>query len=393
MVETQLTQYPLVIQSPAHRRDRRWIIMAAAVWTIVVVACCVHALVKPRGNSLYPLYSEAARHWLAGKDMYGELAPGFDRYRYSPLAAVLVAPFSVLPDGLGAALWRLLNAAVYLAGFAWFVRAVLPATLSGRQRAILFLLIVPLSAGSLYNGQANVLVIGLLLAAVAAAKSDRWNLAAVCVAAACHLKVYPIAVGLLLAALYPRRFAARLALAVAAGAALPFAFQHLDYVVGQYANWWDLFQVYDRAPMALKFAYRDLRLLCRVWLTPLDARTYLLIQLGVAAGMAAVCVAGRRRGWPRERLLVLLLGLSCSWMTVLGPATESCTYILLAPTLAWALVDAWAARRSLVARWLPTVSFAAFLVCQVAVWFPDGASLQTLGGQPLAGLLLLLGLL
>jgi hypothetical protein len=349
-------------------------------------------LLAPHTKSVYPIFAAAARCWVAGGDCYGELAPGLDRFRYSPAVAALLVPFSVLPDSLGGALWRLLNAGVYLGALAWWVRVVLPPSLTAGQRAALFLLVVPLSVGSLNNGQSNALVIGLLLAALAAAKTDRWNLAAGCVVLACLFKVYPIAVGLLLAVVYPRRMAVRLVAALAVGLALPFGFQQFAFVAGQYASWLHHLQIFDRQVLRTELWYRDLRLVFHTWLITLDTRTYQAVELLGAAAAAGICMAARRAGWPRDRLLVVLFALGCCWMTVLGPATESCTYILLAPSLAWALLDAWA-RPFGPARGLMLASNGLFVVCQMAVWFPISRQVHTLGLQPLAGLLCLAGIL
>jgi len=375
------------------------------VWAGILLICCGRVLLPPHTwltahtQSVYPIFAGAARQWIAGADLYEQLAPDLDRFRYSPGVAALLVPFSLLPDGLaradgpGGALWRLFNAGVYLGALGWWIRALLPPSLTRMQRAVLFLLVVPLSVGSLNNGQSNALVLGLLLAAMAAAKTDRWNLAAGCVAVACFFKVYPIAVGLLLALLYPRRFAGRLAVALAVGLALPFALQHTDYVAGQYLSWFDHFQTYDRQRLITQLWYRDIRLLLRPWLGPLDMGTYAVMQLTAAACVAASCLAARRAAWTGDRLLILLFGLGCCWMTVFGPATESCTYILLAPALAWGLLNAWQARCSGTELALFTTSYGLFLACQTAVWFPFGRTVHTLGLQSLAGLLLLAGIL
>ena len=62
-------------------------------------------------------------------------------------------------------------------------------------------------------------------------------MAAACVTVACLFKGYPLAVGLLLAAVYPRPFAPRLVLALAAGLALPLLVQRPDYVAQAYRDW------------------------------------------------------------------------------------------------------------------------------------------------------------
>jgi hypothetical protein len=375
------------------RQENRWLAFAVLVWAAVVLAVCTRAFLAPHTKSIYPILSLAARNWLAGEDLYGQLAPGLDRFRYSPLVAALLVPFSVLPDGLGAALWRLVNAAVYLAAFGWWIRALLPPSRTLTQRALLFLLILPLSVGSLNNGQSNALVLGLLLAGVTALMRERWNLAAGCVALACLFKVYPIALGLLLALLYPRRFAGRLAVALTLGAALPLGLQHFDYVTAQYQNWWHHFQSYDRQSLIAELWYRDIRLLLLGLVGRIDDVAYVAVQFCAGVGVAVVCLLACRAGWPRERLLLLLFGLGCCWMTLVGPATESCTYILVAPSLAWALLESHQAQLWRGSQLLYQLSYGLFLACQAAVWFPFGRAVHTLGIQPLAGLLLLMGIL
>lgn len=366
----------------------RWERLAVMVWAAILLAVCGRGVLQPRSHSVYPIYAGAAERWLQGEDLY-QAIPGYDYYRYSPLVAVLFVPLHLLPDAAGGVLWRLLNAGVYLGCLAWWSRVALPVPLSRSQRALLFLLVVPLSIGSLNNAQGNALVLGLLLATTAAAATKRWNLAALCIALACLFKLYPVALGLLLAAVYPRRFAPRLAGALAVGLLLPFVLQHPGYVADQYVRWTDHLVSYDRHSAQAGAWYRDALLLTRVWLAPLGRQGYLVMQLVAAAGVAGLCLAARRAGWPARRLLALLLGLGCCWMTAFGPATESCTYILLAPSLAWALIQAWRDRQPRWVRALLLASLALLWLSQAAIWFPKPRRLHELGAQPFAALLFL----
>lgn len=366
-------------------RVARWELLAVVVWVGFFVGISARLLINPHKGTVYPIFATAARHWLAGEGLYGPV-PGHDVYRYSPLVAAGLTPLGLLPDRAGNIIWRFLNAAVFLSAFAWWGRTVLPLPLTRGRRAALFLLAVPLAVGNLNNGQSNMLVIGLLLAASAAFTEARWNVSAGCVAVACLFKVYPIAIGLLLAMLAPRRFLPRLAGALAAGLALPFVMQDPAYVAQQYAAWWHHMMTDDRQVLTLSLWYRDLRLLCAVYLVPLSPVVYECIQLVVAAGTAALCLAGYRAGWAPRQLLTTLLALGCCWMTVFGPVAESSTYILLAPSLSAALVIDWDKgggwRRGLL--WASAV---VFLISQGSVWFPGGARLRNLGPHPLAGLL------
>jgi hypothetical protein len=99
---------------------------------------------------------------------------------------------------------------------------------------------------------------------------------------------------------------------------------------------------------------------------------------------------GRWAGRGQRPLLVTVLALGCCWMTLFGPATESCTYILLAPSLAWALLDAWSRPNGQALRAGLLASFVLFTVTEAAVWFPGVRSFHALGPHPLAALIFLI---
>ncbi len=368
--------------------------LALLVWVGLLTVLSVRVVWAGRGHSVYPIFAEAARGWCAGHDLYPAPPPaGLDQFRYSPLVAALLVPFTVLPESLGGVAWRLVNAAVYLGALAWCTRTVLPGRPSRVRRAVLFLLVVPLSVGSLNNGQSNPLVIGLLLATVAGATGGRWNLASACLALACLLKVYPMALGLLLMAFFPRRFAGRFVLALGVGLALPFLLQRGDYVLAQYDAWLRVLAHDDRMGQPLVACYRDLAQLCRLVGLPLSRGVYEAIEVTGGLGVLALCWWGQARGWSRRQLLGAALVLSTCWMTLLGPATESCTYILLAPALGWAVQDVSVGGASRAVRGLVHGSYGLFTTAAVACWFPGGPRWHALGLQPLGALLLLAAVL
>jgi hypothetical protein len=379
-----------------------WVRWALAAWLALLVAVCGRVAFQPRTRTLFTTWAGAGRNWESGQDLYQKTWESHqDQFRYSPPTAVLLVPFGHLPVRGGGVLWRLLNAAVLLSGFAAWLRAGVPQVRSSRGWAMAYLLILPLSLGSLNNGQPNPAVIGLLLWAAALVVRDRWMAAAACVALATVWKAYPLAVGLLLAAAYPRRFGPRLVLALAVAAALPFLCQRWGYVASQYAQWVrKLWTENNRKGWPLEMAYRDLWLLLRVCHLRIPERAYQVLQLGTAAAAAVLCVLGRRRGWDRRQVVLAVLALGTCWMTLLGPATESATYVLLAPVLAWAVLSAtrqpWTRWGAAVAeqswpaavRWMPAAAWWLFLACVLAGLVPWTKRIHALGLHPLAALLL-----
>ncbi len=375
------------------RRD--WLRLAVAVWAVLLIGVSVRVLVWPRTHTTFPIFAAAALDWLNGEDLYlieNERRLGLDHYRYSPLVAALMVPFGLLPEGAGGVLWRLLNAGVFLSAAAWWLRVAAPLAVTRVQKAAFFLLLVPLAVTSLNNGQSNLLVIGLLVAGVAAAAERRWNLAAGCVVLACLFKVYPIVVGLLLTLLSPRRLGPRLAVGLLLGMAFPFALQRPEYVANQYATWFHLLLADDRRSWPVTLGYQDLWMLVRIWRVPLSPLGYFVLQVGSGVGIALICLSGRWAAWPERRLLAMVLSFGSCWMTLLGPATESSTYALLGPALAWAVVEAWGNLRPRAFRALPALSLAFFLLAGCAGWFPWRAEIRGLGVLPLGGLALLAGL-
>jgi hypothetical protein len=369
---------------------RAWVRLAVGVWLLVLLAVCVRSAVQPRKRSLYPTWSGVGADWLAGRDSYRkQLLPGQEGYRYCPPVTAMLVPLYWSPERIGNVLWRLLNAGVLLGGLAWWLRRAAPERLGAREQAVLFLLVAPLALSSLNNAQVNPLLTGLLLAALAASAAERWNVAAGCLALACALKLYPLALALLLVAVRPRRLGVRLAVALALVAALPFCTQRPEYVAREYGLW---FEAIRHGDLARRFgpehlAYRDLWLLLRVWGAPLPVKVYLAVQLVTALGCLALCLAARRRGWPQRRVLEVVLVLGCCWMVLCGPATESATYILIGPALGWRLLCAHREGAPLAERQVTDFAYGLLLLCVLAGVSPAVARFQNLALQPLAVLL------
>jgi hypothetical protein len=370
---------------------------ALAFWLLLGAILCARGFLQPHRSTVYPIFAKAGEQWRSGASLYldNQGKPRLQQFRYSPAVAAVYAPFSVLSLALGGLLWRLLNLGAYLFAFAWAMDALDPdgAWSTPRRRALLWLLLVPLSVGSLNNAQSNPLVTGAMLLAVAGAARQHWNLVALGITVACLFKIYPIALGLLLVVAFPRQLGWRLAFGLLAGFALPFVLQRPDYVYEQYRDWICILVVEDRTSGPLDTAYRDLRLLlCQLGL-PLSRSAYVLVQLGAALGAALVVRRWATAGWPVPSLLRAVFGLAVCWMLLCGPATESCTYILLAPVLAWMLLDLVTERQQAWIIGLKLAGFAILLGCVVVCWFSWGRDVHKLGVQPFATVLVLLALL
>jgi hypothetical protein len=366
-----------------------WERLAVLVWLIPTIIVTILVLRDPERHSVYPIFAKAGMDWRAGIDLYNQAGEPF---RYSPFAAVVFVPLSFLTHGIAPVLWRLSCIAVCLTGLSWWSRATLT-SLSRTQRALLILLTGPLAVGNMHNGQANLLVIGLVLLATAAITRERFNVAACCLALACLFKVYPLAVALLFMLFFPRRLGLRLILALVGGLLLPFLLQWPDYVANQYLGWWHHLESNDRQLLIRDLWYRDFRLLVTAYVTPMSYQAYQIVEALAGIGIAGVCVLAGRFHISQERLLNLVLTLGSFWMTVVGPATESATFVLLAPVASWLMLKATTSEPNRVARTAWVVSYVLLLIAQIATWFPWGKTFQSLGPQPIAGLILFAGVI
>ncbi len=304
--------------------------MATALWGAAILVILIHVWVRPNSNTLYKVFRAGGERWLASENLY----PKVDEYIYSPFAAAFFAPLALLPDRVAGILWRVLSLAAYAGAFmAWLRRE----EAAGERAALAWIFLLPLSLGDIYNGQANPLVIGLLMAAVLACRRERWMIAAFCVGVAAYFKVYPLAMGLLLAVLHPRKFSWRLAVALVAIFGLSLVLQRPGYALEQYGNWVHSLRQDPRRTLNYFGTYRDFWLLLRVLRVPISPRGWALLQAVSGAAAALYLAVVRRRGASAEKLDFLLLILGTCWMLLFGPATESSTYVILAPplVLAW----------------------------------------------------------
>jgi hypothetical protein len=361
-----------------------WLKFAWLAWAGLAVGFAALAFFNPYAHSVYPIYAPASRRWWLGEDIYVRLG---EVYRYSPLFAIFLTPFAVLPDCWGGALWKAFNLIVYAAGLGSACRHLFPAALSRNQRAALWLLALPLSFHSMYNGQANLIMVGTLLLGLSAVARGQWNRAALWLALATLVKGYPVALALLLSALYPRRFAPRLVFFLAAGLLLPFATQAPETVRGQYASW---FHHLTESTTLGRERLRSVDYVFTRYKAPISPRTFAL--LGVVSGLGAlgVCLLWARRVRAPRALLTRVYLLFATWVVLFGPATETCSYVIMGPAVAWALIEAFAAPGNAPRRGLLVLSL--FLMGP-SVTDLVGPALRRLASeyaaQPLGGLLFL----
>jgi len=299
-------------------------------------------------------YVLAGHHWIQGEYLYGN----WRGFIYSPIIAAFFAPFSILPPKLAYPLWLLLNASIFFCGLLTLLRSnVIPGFMCD-SFAPVYLLLVPCTLGNLDVGQANPFVAGLLMFAIAAVRCELWSAAATSIAIASFFKIYPLAAGMLICLVAPRRFIWRLLLALLVLALAPYLLQHWSYVTDQYRAWIATRASDNRLNYSIKYAPVDLWFLIHaVAHLPIPSWIYTLIQLSSGGLIALFCIWGNWKAWNVQRILCGLFFLVSIWMTLCGPATEAHTYLLMAPALVLALVKSLRDRQPLLLRALVSGAF------------------------------------
>jgi len=182
-----------------------WNFTACIGWSAALVVLLIRSAGGYHHTIAFVHFRLAGLQWTRGEDLYAN----WRGFVYSPMVAAFFAPFAYLPASVGIALWQLLNVAAALGGLAALLQTISPGDVR-KHVGIVCLLLLPSALGNLDIGHSNPLTIGLLMLAVAAVGVQRWNCAALCVAMAASLKIYPLAIGLLICVIAPRPFGWRL---------------------------------------------------------------------------------------------------------------------------------------------------------------------------------------
>jgi hypothetical protein len=195
-------------------------------------------------------------------------------------------------------------------------------------------------------------VIGLALFAVSAVVRRKWWSASFCLAAPIFIKLWPAALAMLLVPVKFRPLAGRLAAVSLGLAAIPWLTRAWNIAWRQHAGYVDL--ILHRRVDARFSGYRDLWTIWEQFQTP-DPQLYKLLQLATGACVFGWCVWLAWRKESDRRLAAGVVGMWLTWQLLIGPGTERLTFGIIAPLMAWGIVESQRSGR------LRVVSIAAFV--------------------------------
>ncbi len=289
---------------------RRWILPLA----LLVVLLTLHQVSVDHINN-YRIFSRSSSHLLEGNDLYALYpAEHGDYFKYAPTFALLMVPFSLLPDAVGVVIWNLLGLMIFLMG----VRS-LQWQSSGKVH-LLFWVVLPELIGVVQNSQSNLHLVGIFFLVFGNLEREKPFQAALLLSLAAQMKVFALALGCL-GLLYRSRwrFCGSMilwSLLFTVMPALLVGWSGLTYQLGQ---WIDL-QGRDLGHLELGF-YSIMHII-NLWVEVPNR----IVQL-----MGAVMVALPTLFWNRFRNYSSRFLVFCSlllWMVLFNHRAESPTFII-----------------------------------------------------------------
>ncbi|MDB2384437.1 DUF2029 domain-containing protein [Endozoicomonas sp.] len=200
------------------------------VWVLVAALMVLKSITSPNHSTVSDEYTLGASRWLAGDNLYA----GAVGFLYLPQFAFLYSIYSPLPLWASEAVWRLTQLVVLL--YSVFAFAGLMQKPGEKSFfPLLSVAIICISTASFRNGQANIMLLGVLLLSTVMLAEKQWNKATALMTFGLIVKPTFIIFYLLAGALN-RPLYWRLPLGLLVAFLIPMLFKGSVYVVEQHQN-------------------------------------------------------------------------------------------------------------------------------------------------------------
>jgi hypothetical protein len=291
--------------------------LLAAVWIVAVLVVSWQATLRPSNN--FAIFRSAWVDLAGGGNLYDVTERHADVFLYSPTFALLFAPFQAVPLWLGVLLWNGVNAlALY-----WALGRTLTPVQARTARWIVLLDMI----GALQSGQSNALVAGLMILTFAEAERRHEFRAAIAVALATAIKIFPIAAATVFV-FRPERLGRALGNCLLIGAALiaaPLLVTSPAELTKHYQTWMIAQDAFARGAGVLQ-DWRSYSVMehLRAWFG-----VALPNWVGQAAGvMILLAPLSRRRAWSDARFRQLYLASVLMFSVLFNHAAEPPTFVI-----------------------------------------------------------------
>jgi hypothetical protein len=291
-----------------------------ALFVVISIGICAGDI-----HSVAIHYADAALHWGEGQPLYNHWGVGF---LYLPQAAILHIPFAQLPRVPAEILWRGFTIGIFALGIHRLCR------LSERGHSVrLFPMAtcvsIPLAFSAARNGQATLLIAGLVLLVIGELVNRRWNRVTALLCLAIAFKPLALPTALVVAVLH-RPLLWRVGLGLLIVAMVPYLTQEGSYVTGQYYECGVAMRI--AADLGTSEPWAQLIGLLEVAGCSIPAEYHTLLRVLAGGAVLVACWQARRR-LPVHRFGLYLFSLTTIYLLLFNPRTENNTYAFLAPVI------------------------------------------------------------
>jgi alpha-1,2-mannosyltransferase len=280
-------------------------------------------------------YWLAANQWIAERPLYSNNGIG---YIYLPQSAILYALLTPLSFDRSEELWRILSLSVFIWGLLRISELISALTAHKLKTSFLVLSLIafPLCFDSVRNGQAHLMVTGLMMLATYSISKERWQQAAFLTALALFIKPTAIVYLLLVSTVFFSDIGLYLLLWIAGFMFLPFLTASGTYVISQYIDfshmlvnaanlghsqdWAQIFNLISQSGWEMPHFFQNL--------------TRLLVALLVL--VTAYLIKNKAR-LANTSLWILMLAMV--YLMLFNPRTENNDYMMLTPVLGYCIIE------------------------------------------------------
>lgn len=294
-------------------------------------------------RSVVPNYRAAVERWIAGQPLYNMGGSGFV---YAPQCALVFVPWAMLPKPYGEIVWSCTILAVLALGVYRLTRLV---STDDRWFLINTVVTAAISAGCARNGQATLIITGLMALATVEISKENWWRATILLAFAFAFKPVAFVMIMLVAAIY-RPMLWRLAIATVFVAIAPFLVATPQYVITQCLSFYENSRIAFRDGETGYWAhiYGMLKVFGLDFSSPVQQAGRVIFAIATLFS----CLLATKK-LPREQGLFFLFAFSNCYLMLFNSRTEGSTYAMVAPVYGILLAEA-------MSRWNigMTISFA-----------------------------------
>ena len=308
-------------------RQQPEIVYTWIAWVCLIAGIVAVSIATGFSHSVCDAYALGAARWMGGTALYTESVHGF---LYLPHAAMIYAPFEMLPLWLGESLWRVLM----MGGFAYGIYAF-SKELEKKYVANLFtitsIVAIPMILDSARNGQMTLLLTGLMLLATRDLLRGRLWWVTLWLMLGLALKPLIFVTVMLIAGVYLKSIW-RFAIGILVLFFVPMLFASPSYVMEQYAGFIRNSKIASDPYAIANGQFSDLFGMLRAWGIGANGELQTLIRMAIGAGVWLLCLYGKKI-WGHYQGACLILAFSICYLMLFNPRTEINTYSMFSVVL------------------------------------------------------------